>query len=495
MLSHREWFFRLSYLSLSFLINPISAADGASKNADSLVHESGGKWTDQLPISTEASIPGNMPKGPEITPQYDQPSDSKSGGSSGWGILGFFINLGKKSAKDQHAEDVQRNIDRALSKSASGIPLTSEDYAALGTADLSKVRAYPREAQQDAARAAIAKHFDAKAAAEKAATAAKAAAATATPTPTTTTPLTTTPLPTNANTSHSSNFIAPHIGKGSKTCLLQMTEYGVPGVVQTATTIPISSTPKLPSMPSGDKPNFPSVGSGNPPTIGGVMIPPAPMKGPNGPSGGNMATGLGGAIASAGTLAQVATAGGAATTAGGGTVITAAAACTVLTTVAIGAAVVSGLAFGTVAVLDYNYPTERNVFFKGRYQEKLRREANAKKNDGNQQNPKGPSNSGPAAIAAQNTENARKVNTLQRTEAMNKLKENYRYDNQTKLYKLKDNGAPIKCTRTGKDVINVKWDPAHGDIEALNKNLKHMGSLDPVTFEMYKGPEITRREL
>lgn len=88
----------------------------------------------------------------------------------------------------------------------------------------------------------------------------------------------------------------------------------------------------------------------------------------------------------------------------------------------------------------------------------------------------------------------RKFNNVQRTEALSKIKENYRFDKQTRLYKLKDNGTPIKCTRTGKDVINVKWDGAHGDIEALKKNLDHMGSLDPVTFEMYKGPVVTRIE-
>ncbi len=89
----------------------------------------------------------------------------------------------------------------------------------------------------------------------------------------------------------------------------------------------------------------------------------------------------------------------------------------------------------------------------------------------------------------------RKTNELQRTEAMKKIKENYRYDNQTKLYKLKDNGKAIKCTRTGKTVENVKWDSAHGDIEALNGKFKHMGSLDPETFEMYKGPVKNRIEL
>lgn len=488
---HREWFFNLSYLSLSLLINPLSAAD--LKNADSLIHESGGKWSGQLPISVEAGAPVNMPKGPEITPHYDQPNTSKSGGSSGWGILGFFINLGKKSAKDQHMEDVHRNIDKALSKSAHGIPLTSEDYAALGTADLSKVREDPMwrinfEKNQAASAAARAERL-AKIDASKARIAAKAAAEKAAA-------ATVTPPVTNAASS-SSNSITPHVGNGGITCLPQMTEFGVPGVVQPTAAIPMSNSPKLPSMPLGDKPNFPNIGSGNPPTIGGI-IPPAPMKGPNGPSGGNnVATGIGGALAGAGTLAQVATAGGTATTAGAGTMITAGAACTVLTTVAIGAAIVSGVAFGTLAVIDYNYPTERNVFFKGRYQEKLRKEALAKKNEnsGNQQNPKGPVGAGSPALVAQSAENGRKVNTLQRTEVMDELKKNYRYDNQTKLYKLKDNGIPIKCTRTGKDVINVKWDHSHGDIEALNKNLKHMGSLDPVTFEMYKGPVKKRVEL
>jgi hypothetical protein len=86
------------------------------------------------------------------------------------------------------------------------------------------------------------------------------------------------------------------------------------------------------------------------------------------------------------------------------------------------------------------------------------------------------------------------TNQVQRTEAMEKIKQNYRYDKQKNKYILKDNGTPIKCTRTGKDVIGVDWDGAHGDIEAYGKK-HHMGSLNPETFEMYKGPAGDGRTL
>ena len=89
------------------------------------------------------------------------------------------------------------------------------------------------------------------------------------------------------------------------------------------------------------------------------------------------------------------------------------------------------------------------------------------------------------------------INQVQRTEAMKKIKENYRYDKQSNSYKLKDNGSSIKCSRTGKEVTNVSWDGAHGDIEAWKGtgSRDHLGSLDPKTWEMYKGPANDGRSL
>lgn len=88
----------------------------------------------------------------------------------------------------------------------------------------------------------------------------------------------------------------------------------------------------------------------------------------------------------------------------------------------------------------------------------------------------------------------RKFNQVQRTEAMEKIKENYRYDKQTKTYILKDNGKAIMNTRTGKPVKIVYWDKQHGDIEAWRGLYQgdHLGSIDPQTFEMYKGPDLKR---
>lgn len=98
----------------------------------------------------------------------------------------------------------------------------------------------------------------------------------------------------------------------------------------------------------------------------------------------------------------------------------------------------------------------------------------------NPQDPKGPKE--------------RKFNQTQRTEAMKEVKKNYRFDNSSKTYKLKDNGKAITCSRTGKAVEIVYWDGQHGDIEAWKglRRGQHMGSLDPQTWEMYKGPDLNR---
>jgi hypothetical protein len=90
-------------------------------------------------------------------------------------------------------------------------------------------------------------------------------------------------------------------------------------------------------------------------------------------------------------------------------------------------------------------------------------------------------------------EKERKFNTTQKTEFMDKVKENYRYDKATDSYKIMDGKRPISDSITGKPVKYIKWDGCHGDIEAYFEIKRHLGSLDPETLKMYKGPVNGRK--
>lgn len=382
---HRD-IFLLPFLSLSLLFSPLVYTGEPNKNFDTLIRESGGSWSASMPNGDSTSINpiADMPKGPEINPNFSNNSSSSSGNSSSWGILGLFANLGKKSEKEKRMEDVGRAIDQALSKAQHGIPLNSADYAALGTSDLSNVQptiSLPKGPGTVFHAAEVHIPSSVPTAAVEAITA---------------------PLKISTHVGQSSSSIMPPVGgggvfdRGSITCWPEFGEGGMAGVVQPteiASTLSNIKAPKLPSLP-GSKPSFPSIGGdggGLPPMVGGIV--PFP-KIPKGPSGGDIATGLGGAAAGAGALMQAggATAGGATAggAAGGGAVAGGAAGGTVVTTgggytmawfvsnvlppVAIGTGIVATVG-GLWALADYVDPTPTNVFFKDRYQDKLKREA------------------------------------------------------------------------------------------------------------------------
>ena len=54
-------------------------------------------------------------------------------------------------------------------------------------------------------------------------------------------------------------------------------------------------------------------------------------------------------------------------------------------------------------------------------------------------------------------------------------------------------GRDRKTSGTGKKQRYYEWDYIHNDIEVYNSKGKHLGSMDPVTGEMYKGPVKGRR--
>ena len=49
--------------------------------------------------------------------------------------------------------------------------------------------------------------------------------------------------------------------------------------------------------------------------------------------------------------------------------------------------------------------------------------------------------------------------------------------------------------RTGKHLRYFQWDYTHNDIEVFDSNRKHLGSMDPMTGEIYKGPKGHKLEL
>ncbi len=84
----------------------------------------------------------------------------------------------------------------------------------------------------------------------------------------------------------------------------------------------------------------------------------------------------------------------------------------------------------------------------------------------------------------------------QRTKAdlnkgMNEIKKDYKFDNSTNSFKLRQDGEPLTCN--GKECEYLRKDYQHSEIEAFDKRRKHLGALDPVNFEQVKGPRINRK--
>nr|WP_245746501.1 colicin E3/pyocin S6 family cytotoxin [Evansella caseinilytica] len=61
---------------------------------------------------------------------------------------------------------------------------------------------------------------------------------------------------------------------------------------------------------------------------------------------------------------------------------------------------------------------------------------------------------------------------------------------ESSVWKDLDNvkGKDRKTTGTGRNKRYYEWDHTHNDIEVYDKKGKHLGSMDPLTGEMYKGP-------
>jgi hypothetical protein len=90
-------------------------------------------------------------------------------------------------------------------------------------------------------------------------------------------------------------------------------------------------------------------------------------------------------------------------------------------------------------------------------------------------------------------DNERKYNVISKTVFFKKVKDKYRFDKQTGLYKKIKGKEGLRCSRTGKEIEHLKWDGQHGDVEAYASNESHLGSISPSDYEMYKGPKIGRK--
>ncbi|CAC9484862.1 hypothetical protein BPUTSESOX_748, partial [uncultured Gammaproteobacteria bacterium] len=54
--------------------------------------------------------------------------------------------------------------------------------------------------------------------------------------------------------------------------------------------------------------------------------------------------------------------------------------------------------------------------------------------------------------------------------------------------KMKNEGNGIKSTGKGKKKRFYDWDYTHNDIEVYDRNRRHLGSMNPTTGKIYKGP-------
>lgn len=387
----------------ALLLSPLFAADPV-RNPDVIAQGAGGTWTTTTTGggSTSYVPPTTIPKGPEIAPQYGTNAPETGGNSSsfGGGLLGFLFNLGKKSAKEIESERVREGIDKALSKAQSGIPLDSADYAALGSADLSKPSQVIPSADKTGWTQRMQRHKDLVAQAREKAAAVKAVPVVASvpaPVVTTAAPLEAikTISPTGFPDVKLPTTLSPAIGKFGITCKapipmdsgdLTSAITKVPSLAEKMQAVRKVADPTL----LKDNPFKGLADAGN--GIGGGMtlIGGAGALAAKTTATGTVATGV---AAGTGGTATVTVVGGAGAgtaaggTAAGGTVAAGTAAGGTATTTTIGGAIVAaapyvaagaaaaGVVAGIWAVLDYVHPNENNVFFKKRYQAKLRNQA------------------------------------------------------------------------------------------------------------------------
>lgn len=460
---YRDRIFLLSFLTTFPLLH-------GSQNPDVITQGTNGKVTATIPgtgdsvshtpSNTGGWVPvyeGQKPPAPTQTSSSSKRTNNGPGNSSIGGVLGFLYNAGRTSENEKRSLEAQSRIDKALAKAQNGIPLSSKDYEALGTADLSKKS-------------------------------------------------TSTALPGMYNDTR------PFTLTDKKE-----TEAAVKATTDAMKHQEFDILPESPFKGLNDDNSDNGRGGVSSRSIGmgvGVGVAVAaklavPVAVPVAiPVAGGVAAGTAGTVIAGGTVAGTGTVttGTAATTivVGGGV---AALAGPIAVGVCIGAVLGTGLSLIHDGIFNPGigwFPSyeDRQAYYSKRNALKANKGPSSIPQSGSRGgSPDQPSNPNPNNNYNPNPKKPddkdkkeRKVNTVSKTEVLRKIKENYRYDNQSNLYKLKDNGKPIKCTRTGKDVHNIKWDYGHGDIEALKKNLDHMGSLDPVTFEMYKGPVVNRKE-
>lgn len=90
----------------------------------------------------------------------------------------------------------------------------------------------------------------------------------------------------------------------------------------------------------------------------------------------------------------------------------------------------------------------------------------------------------PEVKEQENKTNGRKVNTTSKSDFFGNplIKNNYEYYKEG-VYKLKHKGAGL-----GKAEY-LKWDHLHNDVEVWCARGRHLGSIDPLTKNIYKGPQ------
>jgi hypothetical protein len=80
------------------------------------------------------------------------------------------------------------------------------------------------------------------------------------------------------------------------------------------------------------------------------------------------------------------------------------------------------------------------------------------------------------------------INTMTKAEFFRQVKDQYEHFKDT-VYQLKDRAAGLL---DGKAQY-LKWDHLHSDVEVFNRGKDHLGSLDPKTMQLYKGPVSGRK--
>ena len=460
-------------LSSLFCVNLLFSGD-PSNNPDTM----GGKWVGQLPNSsgtTSLVAPGAIPKGPDLNPQYQQPTPPNNN-SSGWGLLGFIGNLiGGNSKKERARTDALDSFDKADKLKREQMAMSDHDLAQF----------YPGAAEKRAA-AKQAQWF-----ADMAKQAPIIQAPVVAPSPI---------LPSSAMTCR-----APANFDSSGPIPYNPTQY----------------TPKFVAPSSA--PSVPNVGS---------LVSENPFKGLSGPQSGGGAgvgevmQGVGTVVAlGAGIAANTAVPVAATTTAGGAVAggVLGGAAVVVATPwipiIAIGTAGGLFLAGTVIATHEFFARPVDGIFFKKapsaipqhtepityaqidqilnphKLQNIIQRRANAGNGGSNSSsgnNAPNPS-SNPNPQKPDDNEKKRRIQPLSKTEAYAKIKDRYEHFEGNK-YRIRDGKEPIKVK--GKAVERVEWDHNHGgEWEAYPKKKggEHMGALDPETLELYKPPVIGRK--